>query len=284
MLRPCGAGPGGRLQVVNLVPTRWYASLVMPSCVGLLLISVGVLLIWRRMRHGTAVPWRNWGLWLATLGCSELYVFSTPLMATWLAQSLEARTLAVRIEDLPQADAIVVLGGGQATHVRPDGSIDLFNHHSADRVERGIQAFLGGKADILAFGGGESPVAGSPSYAEWLATVARSRGVPDARIVRGAPARYTHDESEAVMELLRPLGVKRIILTTSAYHMMRARGIYRRQGVEVIELPCDFQTLGAAERFSAAQLIPRGIALSQSETCLKEWLGTLVLLLSGKGG
>jgi uncharacterized SAM-binding protein YcdF (DUF218 family) len=78
--------------------------------------------------------------------------------------------------------------------------------------------------------------------------------------------------------------VKRIILTTSAYHMMRARGIYRRHGVEVIELPCDFQTLGAAERFSAAQLIPRGIALSQSETCLKEWLGTLVLLLSGKGG
>jgi hypothetical protein len=66
--------------------------------------------------------------------------------------------------------------------------------------------------------------------------------------------------------------------------MMRARGIYRRHGVEVIELPCDFQTLGAAERFSAAQLIPRGIALSQSETCLKEWLGTLVLLLSGKGG
>jgi hypothetical protein len=66
--------------------------------------------------------------------------------------------------------------------------------------------------------------------------------------------------------------------------MMRARITFARLAVEVIALPCDFQTLGAAERFSAAQLIPRGIALSQSETCLKEWLGTLVLLLSGKGG
>jgi uncharacterized SAM-binding protein YcdF (DUF218 family) len=249
-----------------------------------MLIALGLWLLWRQSRAGGAGRARTWGLWMALGGCVALYLFSTPLVATWLAQSLEAQAPAVKIEDLPQADAIVVLGGGQATHVRADGSIDLFNHHSADRVERGIQAFLAGKAPVLAFGGGENPVAGAPAYAEWLATVAVSRGVPNARIVRGAPARFTQDESEGVMELLRPLGVKRIILATSAYHMMRARITFARLAVEVIALPCDFQTLGAAERFSAAQLIPRGIALSQSETCLKEWLGTLVLLLSGKGG
>ena len=270
--------------LVNLVPTRWYTPLAMPSTIGLLLVAVGLLLVWRRWRMGNAGPARAWGLWMAALGCVELYAFSTPLVATWLAQSLEAQTSAVKIEDLPQADAIVVLGGGQATHVRADGSIDLFNHHSADRVERGIQAFLAGKAPVLAFGGGENPVAGAPAYAEWLATVAASRGVPNERIVRGAPARFTQDESEGVMELLRPLGVKRIILATSAYHMMRARITYARLGVEVIELPCDFQSRGTAEHFSLTMLLPRGIALSQSETCLKEWLGALVLWITGKGG
>jgi uncharacterized SAM-binding protein YcdF (DUF218 family) len=283
MLRPCDAGPGGRLRLVNLVPTRWYASLVMPSCVGLLLICVGLLLIWRRMRHGTAVPWRNWGLWLALGGCVELYVFSTPLVATWLAQSLEAQAPAVKIEDLPQADAIVVLAGDQTVYVRADGGVDMFNR-CGDRMERGIQAFLANKAPVLALGDGINPVPNAPEFAEWQSDYAAKRGVPAAKIVRGRPARYTQDESEGVMEVLRPLGVKRIILATSAYHMMRARGVYHAHGVEVIALPCDFQSRGTAEHFSLKMLLPRGIALSQSETCLKEWLGTLVLWITGKGG
>ena len=255
----------------------------MPSCVGLVLIAIGLWLIWRRMRHGSAVPARNWGLWVAVLGCTELYLFSTPLVATWLAQSLEAQTRAVKIEELPQADAIVVLAGDQCVYQRADDSMDLFNR-SGDRFNRGVQAFLTGKATVLAFGDGINPVDGAPAFADWQKKLATQRGVPESKILCGAPARYTQDESEGVMAVLQPLGVKRIILATSAYHMMRARMIYQQHGVEVVALPCDFQTRGAAERLSLTMLLPRGFALSQSETCLKEWLGTLVLWITGKGG
>lgn len=256
----------------------------MPSCVGLALIAFGLWLIWRRMRHGSAVPVRNWGLWAAVLGCTELYLFSTPLVATWLAQSLEAQTRAVKIEELPQADAIVVLGGGQATYVMEDGTIDMFNHHSADRVERGIAAFQAGKAPVIAFGGGENQVAGAPDYADWLASLAVARGIQEASVVRGPPARYTHDECAGLAERLRAIGARHILLSTSAFHMMRARMNYESQGLQVTDLPSDFDTRGAAECFSFKKLIPRGVALSQSETCLKEWLGTLVLWITGKGG
>lgn len=283
MLRRGHSGQVGRLRGVNLVPTRWYATLFMPSSVGLVLITIGLWLIWRRMRHGSAAPARARGLWIAMLGCTEMYVFSTPLVATWLAQSLEAQTRAVRIEDLPQADAIVVLAGDQSVHKRDDGSFDFFNR-SGDRFERGVEAFLAGKAPLLTFGDGINPVDGASAFADWQKRLAARRGVPEDKIVCGAPARYTQDESEGVMAALRPLGVKRIILSTSAYHMMRARRIYEGHGVEVIDLPCDMQTRGKAEQFSMTMLLPRGIALSQSETCLKEWLGTLVLILSGKGG
>lgn len=268
---------------MNLVPTRWYATLFMPSFVGLVLIAVGLWLIARRLRRGGASAARHWGLWMAIAGCTELYLFSTPLVATWLAQSLEAQAPAMKIEDLPQADAIVVLGGDQSVHKRDDGSLDLFNR-SGDRFERGVQAFLAGKAPVLAFGDGINPVEGAPAFADWQKRLAARRGVPEDRIVCGAPARYTQDESEGVMTALRPLGVKRIILSTSAYHMMRARRIYESHGVEVVALPCDMQTRGAAERFSMTLLLPRGIALSQSETCLKEWLGVLALRLAGTGG
>ena len=62
-------------------------------------------------------------------------------------------------------------------------------------------------------------------------------------------------------------------LCTSAYHMPRARLAYERAGFAVTPVPCDFDTRGAAERFSPALLLPRGVALSQSEHCLKEWMG-----------
>jgi uncharacterized SAM-binding protein YcdF (DUF218 family) len=248
-----------------------------------MLIALGLWLLWRQSRAGGAGRARTWGLWMALGGCVALYLFSTPLVATWLAQSLEAQAPAVKIEDLPQADAIVVLAGDQTVYVRADGGVDMFNR-CGDRMERGIQAFLANKAPVLALGDGINPVPNAPEFAEWQSDYAAKRGVPAAKIVRGRPARYTQDESEGVMEVLRPLGVKRIILATSAYHMMRARGVYHAHGVEVIALPCDFQSRGTAEHFSLKMLLPRGIALSQSETCLKEWLGTLVLWITGKGG
>ena len=75
--------------------------------------------------------------------------------------------------------------------------------------------------------------------------------------------------------MLRERGVKRIILCSSAVHLPRACMNYEKLGFEVTPLPSDFATRGAAEDWSWALLIPRGMALSQVDAGVKEWMGLL---------
>lgn len=256
----------------------------MPSTLALLLVAIGLVLLWRRRAGADRPLARTPGWWLVVGGTLTLYLASTPLVATWLARSLERRAGSGVIDDLPRADAIVVLGGGQAAFVHPDGTTELFQHHASDRFERGVRAFLAGKAPLIAFGGGVAPVAGAPNYAEWSAGEAKLRGVPAEAIVAGPAAKYTQDEGEGVTELLRARGVQHVIVCTSAYHMPRTRRTYESFGLRVTPLPADFDTRGEAERFSLGLLLPRGVALAQTEACVKEWIGLAVLALSGRGG
>jgi uncharacterized SAM-binding protein YcdF (DUF218 family) len=260
---------------VNLVPTRWYTSLFMPSIISIVLIAIGLWMVWQAMRPHPTRRSSHAGFIVCATGLVVAYAFSTPLVATLLAWSLERQTPSMPITALPSADAIVMLGGGQAVYVHPDGRLEQFGKSAGDRFEKAIDAFKAGKAPLLATGGGQIDVPGSPMNGAWLADVAVQRGVPRAAIVEGGPALYTSDECEGISAALKQRGVKSILLCTSAYHMPRSRMAYERAGFTVAPVPCDFDTRGVAERFSLTMLLPRGIALSQSEHCLKEWLGLL---------
>lgn len=275
--------PGGSLRAVNLVPTRWYTALFMPSTISILLIAIGVWLLWRCMRTSAPTRLARQSLALITCGLTLLYLCSTPLVATLLAWSLERQSQSLAMKDVPRCDAIVMLGGGQAVYVHTDGRVEQFGKHATDRLDRAIEAFQAGKAPLLATGGGQIDVPGSPMNGAWLADVAVQRGVPRAAIVEGGPALYTSDECEGITTALRARGVRSVLLCTSAYHMPRSRLAYEQAGFAVTPLPCDFDTRGAAEAFSLKMLLPRGMALSQSECCLKEWLGlTAYQLMPGR--
>jgi uncharacterized SAM-binding protein YcdF (DUF218 family) len=53
----------------------------------------------------------------------------------------------------------------------------------------------------------------------------------------------------------------------------RAAEHYRGLGFTVTPLPSDFATRGEAEEWSWALLIPRGMALAQTDAAAKEWMG-----------
>ena len=262
---------------MNLVPTRWYTPLFMPSTVSIVLIAIGLWMVWQAMRTPSRSRMAGRGLGTASVGLVLLYASCTPLVATWLAQSLERQSTPISIADAPQADAIVVLGGGISALMRPDGTADMYWHQASDRFERGVAAFKAGKAPCLAIGGGDALIDHAPTLSEWVMQQAIERGIPASALIVGGAARYTTDESEGLAKELRSRGVQRILLCTSAYHLPRARLIYERLGLKVMPLPCDFDTRGAADRFSMKLLLPRGLALAQTETCLKEWIGLAAL-------
>ena len=247
----------------------------MPSSVLMVALALGVFLMLRAWRRGKRPGQARFACGLTVTSLVVLYLASTPLVARWVAESLERQNPPVDPSTMPVADAIVVLGGSMYATVGPDGTTLLYARHASDRFETAMQAFNAARAPIIAFGGGGTGVPGTPTEGEWNRARAIARGAPADRAIAGPVALYTSDESEGIARVLRDRGAKRIILCSSAVHLPRARMNYEKLGFEVTPLPSDFATRGAAEEWSWALLIPRGMALSQVDAGVKEWMGLL---------
>lgn len=276
-------GRHGTLRHMGLISPRWYLMLVMPSWVGLSLLVFGMIWMVRRARRGEDWARLRPAAAIAFAGTSLLYLASTPLVATWMAWTLERQNPFISMDRVPHAEAIVVLGGGQSAHLSEAGDVYKFTHHAGDRMARGIEAFQSGKAPLLVLGGGTFPGPDPSFVGEYLRAQAEARGVPPSCILSCGKVYFTTDEGAEAAQLLRSRNVHSILLCTSAYHLPRARRIYESLGFEVVPLPADFDTQGAAERFSPLMLIPRGSALAVTENCIKEWLGLAVGRLLGLG-
>jgi len=238
-----------------------------------LLIVVGLIFMWRNRAHCNARAWRV-GALLNACGAVILYFTCTPLIATWLAASLERMVPPLRPADAPQCDAILVLGGTFHWH-RDQLDQTYFLSATADRFRVAVEAYKLGKAPLLVLGGGGK--AGEPGVSEgnFQKQMALELGIPESAIVVGPQATNTEGESIQHAATLRRLHVKTILLATSVYHLPRAAMQFRALGFEVVELPCHYLTAGIDEQFSWRMLLPRGQALDQTETCFKEYLGLL---------
>ena len=84
----------------------------------------------------------------------------------------------------------------------------------------------------------------------------------------------TADEANAVAELMRTRGWKRIILVTTGWHMPRAAWLFRQVGVECTIFPVDFRR-DRTRPITLLDFLPRADALWDTETALREISGNL---------
>jgi uncharacterized SAM-binding protein YcdF (DUF218 family) len=121
-----------------------------------------------------------------------------------------------------RADAIVVLGC--ALHAgAPSPALTR-------RVERGAALLARGVAPLLVLaGGGRS---GRPE-AEAMAALAGALGVPPERMLLEPRSRDTIGNAFNSAALLRPRGLASVVLVSDAYHLVRARILFRRAGLIV---------------------------------------------------
>jgi uncharacterized SAM-binding protein YcdF (DUF218 family) len=242
-----------------------------------LLIVVGLILIWRNRAHCNARAWRV-GALLNTMGAVILYFTCTPLIATWLATSLERMVPPLRPANAPQCDAIVVLGSSFHWH-RDQPDQTYFLSATADRFRVAVDAYKLDKAPLLVLGGGGKAEEPGISEGNFQKQMALELGIPESAIVVGPHVVNTEMEVIHHAAKLRSLHVKKILLATSVFHLPRAAMQFRALGFEVVELPCHYLTAGIDEQFSWRMLLPRGQALDQTETCIKEYFGLVAAKL-----
>ena len=143
-------------------------------------------------------------------------------------------TIPARIEP---ADAIVALAAGL-------NSDEILSNNSMRRALRGITLYKLGLAPLLALSGSPSQRSGRPEV-EIRAQLARDVGIPPAALVLVGTPRTTREEAVEFGRLLKPRGVRRILLVTHGDHMPRALPLFQRAGFEVLPAPV-FDTISDA--------------------------------------
>jgi uncharacterized SAM-binding protein YcdF (DUF218 family) len=227
--------------------------------------------------------------WLAALSILVallvLVAGSNGWVATLLYQSLEWQNLP--LSNLPNANAIVVLGGGIRPKVPPRPWVDL--SEAGDRALHGAQLYKQGKAPLIIMSGGRIDwKGGGPPESADMAEVAKALGVPESAILQDPTSLNTFENAANVKKIVEQRGIKQVLLVTSALHMPRSLAIFAKQGIVAIPAPTDFlvsnQDLDELKSSSEAltlNLMPDAERLQQTTRAIKEYVGMVVYRLRG---
>lgn len=245
-------------------------ALLSPSNLIIFLFSFGSLLVlFNRVRLAKIILLPTCVIALALMA----YPFSHLLMTPLESRFAQPEILPAKI------DGIIVLGGGE----------DLQTSLSWGRPELGLggDRYIGAKelathypnAPVI-FTGGSGSVqlqesAGEGSLAHSLLT---RLGIAENRLIIESQSRNTYENFKLVKPMLpKPNGT--YLLVTSAFHMPRAVGIARKQGVNVIAYPVDYRTSLPELRNVDFNYYDHLDAL---EPAWKEWIGLSVYYFTHK--
>jgi uncharacterized SAM-binding protein YcdF (DUF218 family) len=236
-----------------------------------LLLSVCALLAWKRRRLAVR---------LLIVAIALLLVFTSRVVSNALVRSLEDQYHDSGL-NVPPAPAIVVLGG---TIHMPSGTHHLTQlTDPSDRLLVAFRLYRAGKAPLILCTGGLNPLAGQTGKtpeATWMARLLEEWNIPPTAIQIEGGSINTHENAIRSYEVLAPQGIHRILLVTSAMHMPRAAGAFRKAGFEVVAVPADFHS-GWRDPDILSRWFPSADNLRDSYTALHEWLGIATYRLRG---
>lgn len=176
-------------------------------------------------------------------------------------------------------DGIVVLGGvigPRMSKVR--GQVTLSD--AAERVTIIAKLARDYPNARIVFSSGDGSLLGDqPAEADYLYPLLDSFGVPRARVMLEDKSRNTAENAAFVKALVKPKPGERWLLVTSAQHMPRAVGCFRRVGFPVEAYPVDWHTYPRwRPRFS----VQFGGGLASTDFVVHEWEGLAAYWLTGR--
>ena len=235
--------------------------LIYPLGTALVLLVLGLALL--------VVDRRRLGFGLALAGLGWVWLWSTPVFSDWVRGTLERPWIQFAAEEVPEAEAIVVLGGAfshSAPWPYPNAS------SSVDRYWHAARLYRAGKAPLVIVSGGRTSGLG-PGLTEAASgrLFLLDMGVPASAIVVEDQALTTRGNAWYVAEMLEQRGIERFLMVTSALHMRRSVLAFEAVGLEPIPVATDFEVRPGPWRFQ--RLLPSASALAASTRAVHEIVG-----------
>lgn len=225
---------------------------------------------------------RRWGLPLAAGAVSCIALCTLLSVGNWLAIPLENR-FPGPVDYPPDIDGIVILGGGVdggLTKARGQPSFRETMERFASIPElarRYPQARL-----VFTGGPGWNSAAGDLSEAEVIGQFIVRQGLPADRVLLEGMSRSTRQNALLSLPLAQPKAEERWLLVTSAMHIPRAMGVFRRAGwPEMQPWPVDYRTSGS---FVALDEPRMGARMAEIDQAAYEWYGLVYYRLLGYTG
>lgn len=254
----------------------YYASkvfwlLAQPLSLCLVLLVAGLLagfLGWGRIRTGAAVA-------------AALVLFVTLFTSTGavLLQVLEDRIARVELA-AGGPSCIVMLGGGvEADVIAARGGFEM--NQAGDRFVETLRLARAYPSARILVSGGDGSFSGSYEGDAAVATrFFEAFDVPAERLIRETQSRTTFENVVNTKALLEENGLERCLLVTSAFHMPRSVGLFRKAGLEALPWPTDYRTTGTARLgFDFTQPSTNSQLMT---TALREWAGLALYHLAGR--
>jgi len=174
-------------------------------------------------------------------------------------------------------DGIVVLGGSieadlSAAHATPVVRV------APDRIfAAAMLAHRYSNARIVFSGGSPNLVANDAREADFAGELLEGLGIAKSRLIMERRSRNTRENAEFSKALVTPKPGERWLLVTSAYHMPRSVGLFRKAGFPVEAYPVDWRVGGL---FSFSNLTLDG--LGRTDVGIREWMGLLAYRATGR--
>jgi uncharacterized SAM-binding protein YcdF (DUF218 family) len=213
---------------------------------------------------------RRRGFALASGATLLLLVGGLSPLANWVILPLEQRFPSLPIGDGRITGAIVLGGSVQAE--------DSFAHSQLLMNEAGERVVVMAdiarrhpEAKIVFAGGSGAFLEDDVAEAAAIARFSNTLGIARERILFEERSRTTRENALYTRELVRPESGERWLLVTSAWHMPRAIGVFRKAGFTVEPWPVDYRTSRGLDALRPQSSIPEG--LRRIDFIVREYVG-----------
>ncbi|RTL62077.1 MAG: YdcF family protein [Hyphomicrobiales bacterium] len=238
----------------------------------ILLLMIGGVLLAARTRH------TRLGTRLFTGGAAAFVLMSFSPLPYILIAPLEARFTRPDLAQGPPVTGLIILGGAQDG--RADSAKELAGvNEAAERFTEGVAlarrfpqakvVFSGGNGQLLDPRGAPEAVLAGRLFA--------ALGVSPERMILEDRSRNTWENAIFTRQKIEPKPGERWLLVTSAFHMARAMGCFRKAGIDVEPWPVDYRLGDSIWDFNA--YYPDG--LRRTDMAVREWIGLVAYYLVG---
>lgn len=178
-------------------------------------------------------------------------------------------------------DGIIVLGGPIDAELSVEHDTPVVRS-AADRLIAGAAlARRYPNARFVFTGGSPNLIGNDAREADYAGAIFESLGIAKSRLIMERRSRNTYENAQFTADMVKPKPGERWLLVTSAFHMPRSIGLFRKAGFTVEAYPVDWRVgRGWSDVLAFTPIANDGLA--RTDIGLREWMGLVAYRLTGK--